>query len=344
VGEREGHLVGDPEGEVHVLLAKAPHLAGVEGERSDGLPFEPDRDPQARPEPGREEDRPAGGVGREVGLRVADDLVVGHHLRAFRVRDRVGVGDPVAVPGDGPHPVLRPVLRQEPERHPVVREDLARDRRDLVEDLADVERPREGGGEGVELPVPPDPPPLLLGEPLVLERGREDVGDRLGRRLVGGPEPTCRARGEPEVPERHVAADDRRDEHRAHSRLEELAVPLARRVEEGGDVVDPPRRRGPGPENVGEVFPAVAAAPFDVARRREAPREEGGAFDEPDDAGGVERQDAARGAGDAGEDLRKRQRFRHGSGDFGQDADERIDRARVHGVGWHGTGIVPGVP
>ena len=223
--EGEGDLVGDAAGELDVLLAVAPLLRRVEGEGADDLPLEADRDAQARAEAGAEEDRPPGGVGRQVGLGVRHDLEVELHLRPLGLGDRIGLGGPRAVARDGPEPVLGPVVGEEAEGHLVVGEDAPGDRGDLVEDLPHVEGAREGGAEGLELAVPPEPLPLLVGEALVLEGRGEDVGDGARGLLVVRAE-TATASGDENqrLPSGTSAADDRRDEDRARPGVERVPV------------------------------------------------------------------------------------------------------------------------
>ena len=132
VREDEGDLVGDAPGDLGVLFAILRHVAREEVQAADRLPFQTDRHAEHRADPvalhqlellraatrfpadvGHQEEAPVGALARVV--------IEGDRLRHVR-HALAGVG----VDAHG-----LPVLREQSQRHPVVREDPEDGRREL---------------------------------------------------------------------------------------------------------------------------------------------------------------------------------------------------------------------
>ena len=185
VREHQRDLIGDPAGDVGVLLAILSHRPREEIQAADDLSLQPHGHAQERSHPlllhafvllaaapgflpkvPNEEETPIG-----VGLRVAIDRYRLGHVR-----------DPVSRVGVDPDRLA--VLREEAQRHPVVRQDPSDGGGELVEDVADVERLRQRRQKRLERLAPAPALPLLPEEPIVPERHGDEVRDREHRGLV----------------------------------------------------------------------------------------------------------------------------------------------------------------
>ena len=338
VRERKSDLVRDVLCERNVVLAVRVGRAREKEKAARELPlaFEKNWDPKERHDSvGREVAAPVR-VGVDLRRDVANDLrrPVLPRLLGGRQPDRPGHRWKTA-PRDGVDAHRRAILGEEPERHAVVRDDRPRDLRDRVENLADVEGPREDGGERLERLVAPAPVLLLGGEPCMRDGHRDDVRDRRQEPEVVALKSARLQADEREVADRPRAREERRAQHRPDAGTFELSVAREAGVARGGDVLDHAGLLEHVPQ-VRRVFGAGDEAGVRAPRLVRDLRAPDRVEDEPvpfvrqRDGHRVEREDAAGGRGDALEHDVEIQALAGDAGDLRKDRDECC-RARLHG-------------